>query len=34
MGITLEPSFTVSFNILALILLSNPKGMMEACEMN
>ena len=34
MDITWARSFTVSFNILALILLSNPKGMMEACEMN
>ncbi len=34
MDITLELSFMVSFNIRTLILLSNPKGMMEACEMN
>lgn len=27
-------SFTGSFNVLTLIRLSNPKGMMEACEMN
>lgn len=26
--------FMGSFNVPTLILLSNPKGMMEACEMN